>query len=149
MIVLGLAVKQSGRPKVACVLLSGDTDQASLVDSFDLTANSDTLINQIDLLGKALASKLSALEVDNVVIKNADFAAVSSRKPGVAARLLLEGALAFAARSRVPLVELRNGKDIGVKLGVSKEKALQRGSEIDAQRGEAAAAALSGLAGAV
>jgi len=144
-IAIGIVVKPSPRPSAACVVLSGSVDEPALLESFSLKSSEDSLENQLDLLGKALSSKLSGMRVDAVVIRVADFASVATRRAAASSRLLVEGALVFAARSRVTAVYIRNGKEVGERLGISKNTAEARGRQLDRQHGDAAAAALSGL----
>lgn len=145
MAVLGITVKPSARPSINCVVLDGTRENPECVDAFDLKANDDGFIDQIDHLGKALASKLTGMQVDKVVIRTADFAVVASRRAATSQRLLLEGAVAFVCRSKIKDVSLRSGRDVGEQLGVSKDKAETRGRDLDSRRREAAAAALSAL----
>ncbi|WP_285685730.1 hypothetical protein [Actinoplanes sp. NBRC 103695] len=146
MIALGIVVKPSAPPSAECVILSGSVEDPRLIESFALKSNQDSTVNQIDLLGKSLSSKLSGTSVDIVVIRVADFARVATRRNASSIRLLVEGALAFVARSRVTSVHIRGGKEVGESLSLSKDEADERGRAIASSRKEAAAAALSGLA---
>jgi hypothetical protein len=145
-IALGVLVKPSGGLKVECVVLSGEPGQFTVSDSFDLKATASLPVDQIDQLGKALASALVGIDLDVMVIRSADRPPAGAN--GLAAalnRIRLEGVLAFVGRDKVSKVHFRNGKDIGRLVGGSKAQAFVIGEDIELGRGEAAAAALSGL----
>jgi hypothetical protein len=135
-----------GRPVVACVLLEGSRSSPTVLDAFDLKTPADEPMDQLQDLARALASKLSGLEIDAAVIRLADRAPQANQSPTPRRRLLIEGALALCCREKIAQVDARTGRELGQDTGMSKAELLALAGTIDASRKDAAAAAVSILA---
>jgi hypothetical protein len=134
-----------GRPVVTCVLLEGSRTSPVVLDAFDFKTPADDAMDQLQDLARALASKLSGLEVDAAIIRVADRAPMANQNLTPRRRMLIEGALALCCREKTSRVGARNGKELGDDTGLTKAGVLARGRTIDARRPDAAAAALSVL----
>lgn len=134
-----------GRPVVACVLLDGPRTSPTVLDAFDLKTPADDPMDQLQDLARALASKLSGLEVDAAIIRVADRAPRANQSLTPRRRLLIEGALALCCRDKTPHVQARSGRELGQDIGMSKADLLALARTIDAERPDAAAAAVSAL----
>lgn len=147
MLSLGICVAyQAKAPILTCVALSGTRSTAILEHAFDLKTSSDTPVEQLDDLAKQVRSQLSSMTPDRVVIRIADTSKIPNKSKAPRTRLMIEGAIAFAAREFVAGdIFFRSGKEAGQALALSKESAVARGAELDDKRKDAAAAALSGL----
>jgi hypothetical protein len=133
------------RPVVSCVLLDGTHDASVYIDGFDLKTASDHVLAQADDLAQQLSSRIGPAAVATAVIRIADFSPRASRSSGPRNRLLIEGALSFACKQHVIDVDVRDGKEIGRTLKISKQQAEDAGAALDAARKAAASAALSAL----
>ncbi|WBC01127.1 hypothetical protein [Micromonospora sp. WMMA1976] len=143
---LGIAVSMTPRrPVVSCVLLDGTQDAPILVDGFDLRTASDHVLAQADDLAQQLSSRIGPAAVTTAILRVADFSPRARRSSGPRSRLLIEGALAFACKQHVTDVDVRDGKEIGRALKVSKQEAEAAGAALDGARKAAASAALSAL----
>ncbi|MGW0944081.1 hypothetical protein ACWD4O_16240 [Streptomyces sp. NPDC002623] len=148
MLTLGVSTSfAAGRsPVLTLVFAEGDLQESKLVDSCELRTAETLILDQIEDLARKFSSTLSGASPNTVVIKVADTAPAGNRTSGPRHRLMIEGALAYVCREqKIQDVTLRNGKELGEVFGTSKADALARGKKLDAKRGEAAAAALSGL----
>ncbi|MFD6492923.1 hypothetical protein [Streptomyces sp. NPDC060188] len=149
MLVLGVNVgfgAGARGPGVAFVELDGERANPVLVESGELRTGDLSIIDQIGDLARKFSSLLSGMKPDVVVIRVADVPPRPSRKASPRHRLMIEGALAYVcAEEDVRDVFLRNGKEVGEALNLTKDEAMNKGKALDARRAEAAAAALSGL----
>jgi hypothetical protein len=146
---IGICVRyQANQPTVNCVVLAGTIDEPALIKSFDLKTDAERIPAQLRALAKALNSQLTGMQVDVAVIRIADVGPIGNREAARRNRLLIEGALALTCeQNTADRVHLRNGKEIGESLGVTKEASCTAGKKVDSKRFDAAAAALSGLPG--
>jgi hypothetical protein len=144
-IATGYPAGNRGRPVAACVLLDGDRTSPAVLDSFDLKTPAEDPMDQLQDLARALASKLSGLEVDAVIINVADRSPQANQSLTPRRRLLIEGALALCCRDKTSNVQARSGRELGQHVGMSKADLLALARTIDAERPNAAAAAISGL----
>jgi hypothetical protein len=103
-------------------------------------------MDQLQDLARALASKLSGLELDAAIIRVADRTPQANQSLTPRRRLLIEGALALCCRDKTPRVDARSGRELGLDTGMSKADLLALARSIDAKRPDAAAAAVSVLA---
>jgi hypothetical protein len=147
MTALGISVSyQAAQPVVTGVVLAGARDALKIEHSFEIKTDTDDVPDQIDGLVRAVRSKINGLAIKSCVVRIADFARNPSNKPAPRHRLMIEGALVFAARdSGIGSVRILNGKDVGLALGTSKDDALGEAATIDAKRKEAVSAAIAGL----
>ena len=126
--------------------LDGERGNLRHVQSGELKTPELSIIDQISDLSRKFSSLLSGLSPEAVVIRVADVPPKPSRKAAPRHRLLIEGALAYVcAEQQVRELSLRNGKEVGETLGMTKDAAMNEGKALDPKRAEAAAAALSGL----
>jgi len=144
-IATGYPAANRGRPMVACVLLDGSRTSPTVIDGFDLKTPADDPMDQLEDLARALASKLSGVEVDSVVIRVADRSPQANQNQAPRRRLLIEGALALCCRDKTPNVQARSGRELGQDVGMSKADLLALARTIDPRRADAAAAAVSAL----
>lgn len=114
-----------------------------LSESFDLKTSADVNIDQLQDLAKALGSKISALDLDGIVVRTADFAPVPSRRTATSTRLLIEGAILLVSRNKIANVQSYSGKVIGEILGVPKRDLAGIGRELDTKRPDAVVAAIA------
>lgn len=147
MLSLGICLAyQAKAPILTCVALTGTRSTAALEHAFDLKTSSDTPVEQLDDLARQVRSQLNSITPDRVVIRIADTSRTPNNSKAPRTRLMIEGAVAFAAREFVAgEVFFRSGKETGQALALSKDSAVTRGAEFDEKRKDAAAAALSGL----
>jgi len=148
---LAVSIATSKRPTVRIVVL----DDSSGVPTFDrgeeIPSNETATVEQLFRIGRAVESRIKGLNVDRVIIRQAD-AMYASRKDGVRRRLEFEGALAAASRASVEDTRMAaGGKELGTWAGTSKADvdaagvALIKGASENAKYNEAAAAALVGF----
>jgi hypothetical protein len=147
--VMGIAVHipAKARPAADVVVVDGAWGAPVHVTTFKLTSTHEDLPTLLRDLSAGLASRLSGLSVDRVVVRRADKPTRPSNYEGPKTRLLAEGALAACAKATVDDTMLADGKTLGgrcpaaSKAGLEAEAALRLVDEpLDA-----AAAALSGL----
>lgn len=136
-----------GRPTAHVVVLEGAWGSASEHQRFELTSNKDDMATILYELASGLGSHLAGLAADRVVIRRADTPAVASKKEGPRLRLLAEGALTGAARSRVNDVIVMTGKDLAARTRADSKADLDAEArrQVPGAPVEAAAAALVGL----
>jgi hypothetical protein len=134
-----------GRPVVTCVLLEGSRSSPTVLDAFDLKTPGDEPMDQLQDLARALASKLSGLEIDAAIIRMADRSPQANQTTTPRRRLLIEGALALSCREKTSNVRARSGRELGQDTGMSKAALFALARTIDAGRPDAAAAAVSVL----
>ena len=138
------------RPTIRLVLLDDGGGHAAIVKVEEIPSDNVDTVEQLFHAGRAVESRLKGLNVDRVVIRQAD-AMHASRAAGPRRRLELEGAAAAAARAVVVDTRLAAGKQLGDWHGTSKADvdaagaALVRAANEHAKYTEAAAAALAGL----
>ncbi len=145
-IATGYPAGSHGRPVVACVLLEGSRSSPTVLDAFDLKTPADDPMDQLQDLARALASKLSGLEIDAAIVRVADRSPQANQTTTPRRRLLIEGALALSCREKTPNVQARSGRELGQDVGMSKADLFALARTIDAGRPDAAAAAVSVLA---
>lgn len=142
-IATGYPAGSHGRPVVTCVLLEGSRSSPTVVDTFDLKTPADDPMDQLQDLARALASKLSGLEIDAAIIRVADRSPQANQSTTPRRRLLIEGALALSCREKTPHVLARSGRELGQDADMSKADLFALARMIDAGHPDAAAAALS------
>ena len=146
---VGICVRlpRRGRPTAEAVVLDGCWEAPTPHAQFELTSAKDDLPTLLHDLAAGLVSQLAGLNVDRVAIRRADQPARASNREGPRIRLLAEGALASAARSKVRDVLLRSGRDLAARSPAGTKAQLDAYATRSAPGTptEAAAAALSGL----
>ena len=116
------------------------------------TSDDVDLATQLHDMAEALRSRLDGLRVERVVVRRADRPPRASNTEGPRLRLLMEGAVASAARSVVVDTRVGTGKDTGAwygsnKAGVDAVAAQLLGQHgVAAAYGEATSAGLAALA---
>lgn len=147
MTALGISVGyQAGRPVATGVVLAGTRQAPAIEHSFEIKTAGGDVPEQIEGLVRAVRSKIAGLGVTSCIIRIADFSKTPSNKPAPRHRLMIEGALVFAARdSGIANVRILSGKDVGLALGVSKEDSLIQAAAVDGKKKEAVSAALVAL----
>lgn len=145
-IATGYPARNHSRPVVTCVLLEGSRSSPAVLDAFDLKTPADDPMDQLQDLARALASKLSGLEIDTAIIRVADRSPQANQSTTPRMRLLIEGALALTCRDKTPRVRARSGRELGQDTSMSKADLFTLARTIDAGRPDAAAAAVSALA---
>jgi hypothetical protein len=156
---LGLAVTVSAvRPTVRAVLLEDpfgaghvpDLADISCRDEFDFTTTETDWVRMCEQFFQDTSARVSSLEPDLVVVRQADFNHRAKVTDNLRVRLVVEGALASAAVKHVPATYLRRGQACA-ELYPGKNKDTMdddaKAKVAKAARAEAAAAALSGLFG--
>jgi hypothetical protein len=156
---LGLAVAVSSRrPTVRAVLLADPFDASlmptladvALRDAFEFTTTETHWAGICDQFAQDVSARVSSLQPDIVVVRQADFTQNGRVGDGPRLRLVVEGAITAAAIKHIPNTVLRRGKGCAdVYPGKSKDKMDADGRSLvdKAARAEAAGAALSGLFG--
>lgn len=143
---LGIRVHINKRPSVAVVVLGGTRSSPVLIDSFALTTNETSIVEQVHDLSSALGSLLDGLDqVDGVVIRRADVPVRASKAEGPKTRLLVEGGLIRVCRNRVVGTVCASARDLAQTCGSNKADMDSQGEQIIAGNKylEAAAAAWS------
>lgn len=151
--VAGLATNLTSpnRPAIRLVVMDDSSGSPAIVKVEEISSDNVDTVEQLFQAARAVESRLKGLGVDRVVIRQAD-AMYASRKAGPRRRLEIEGAAAAAARAAVIDTRLATGKDLGDWHGTSKADvdaagaALVSAAREHSKYGEAAAAALAGLA---
>lgn len=144
------------RPTVRAVLLEDsvaagqalDLNQITLRDAFEFTTTETDWAQMCDQFAQDTSARVSSLEPDIVVVRQADFNQNGRLGDGPRLRLVVEGAITAAAIKHVPKTRLRRGKACADTYpGKSKDQMDADGRAISgkANRAEAAGAALSGL----
>jgi hypothetical protein len=150
--VAGIAVSATNpkRPTIRIVVVDNSSGSAALERAEEIPSDSVDKVDQLFHVGRAIESRLKGLNVDRVVIRQAD-AMYASRKPGPRRRLEVEGATAAAARAVVVETRLAAGKELGDWCGTSKADVDAEGSALvnaaneHTKYTEAAAAAFAGF----
>jgi hypothetical protein len=150
---IGIAVTMVGDTKATAygILLDGAGNQTTVVEKFEITSDEADLATRTYDLAESVRSRVDAFAPDCVGVRRADFPPQGSRKEAPKLRLLAEGAIVSAARSRCTDTYLGTGKDIGTWCGVKKEDVetqaaqLLKDSGIAQKFSLAAAAALGAL----
>lgn len=114
---------KSGRIVVRGVLLR----DGKATKMFDYAvAREEDLALQLRSLSNALATRLTDLDVESVVVRSADYHPSTRLKDHVALRLRGEGVLLSTARVHTGKVACLNGRAIGDLCGTSKEDVNKR-----------------------
>lgn len=146
---MGIAVHipSKGRPAADVVVLDGAWGAPVHVTTFKLTSTHDDLPTLLQDLSAGLASRLTGLGVDRVVVRRADKPTRPSNYEGPRTRLLAEGAVTASAKATVNDVLLADGKTLGGRCPAGSKPALEAEATklLAGQPLDAAAAALSGL----
>lgn len=123
--VLGAAVKMvSRRPRVRVVVMEGTLSAPSLVESFELTTSEAAIVEQVHDLATNFGNRVTGLAPDRVMIQRADYFRIASNADGPRVRLIAEGALAGAARTRVKDTQMKSGRDVAHDAGENKDVLL-------------------------
>lgn len=154
---LGLTVtmKTPGRPVVRAVLLEDSVSASgpltlgdvSLDQEFDLTTAEQDWARICSQYAQDVSGRVRSLSLDIVVVRRADFHRNSRGGDGPKLRLVVEGAITAAAMAHVANTHLRTGVVCAGEYPDEKDAmdAAGKGLVSRTDRGEAAAAALSGL----
>lgn len=144
---IAVAVPTPKRPVIRIVVIDDSSGQPVLDTAEEITLPDVEMVEQLFQAGRGVESRLVGLNVDRVVVREAE-AMHASRKDGPRRRMKVEGAVAAAARSAVEDTRLGAGSDLGQWTGSSKDavdadgKALVASAGANAKYVEAAAAAL-------
>lgn len=144
--VLGAAVKMvSRRPRVRVVVMEGTRAAPSLVESFELTTSEPAIVEQVHDLATNFGNRVTGLAPERVMIQRADYFRIASNADGPRSRLIAEGALASAARTRVKDTRMKSGRDVAQDAGENKDvlEAAARAVVSDDAFVEAASAAIA------
>jgi hypothetical protein len=146
---MGVAVRipSKGRPAADVVVVEGTWGAPVLVTTFKLTSTHDDLPTLLQDLSAGLASRLSGLSVDRVVVRRADKPTRPSNYEGPRTRLLAEGAITASAKAAIDDVILADGKTLGGRCPARSKADLETEASkvLAGEPVDAAAAALSGL----
>jgi hypothetical protein len=148
---MAVAMASPKRPAVRLVVVDDGSGSVVVEKVEEITSADVDTVEQLFQAARAIESRITGLNVERVVVRQAD-AMYASRAAGPRLRLIVEGAVAFAARAAVTETRLGAGKDLGHWCGSSKAAvdrdgaALVAGAGEHAKYGEAAAAALAALA---
>jgi hypothetical protein len=112
------------RPRAAVAVIEGTKGSPQLIELFAVTTSEDDLPSQLHDLARAFENRLVGLGADRVLIRRADTPPKPSNAEGPRTRLLVEGALASAARSHVAGTRLMNGRDAAALAGGGRTKAI-------------------------
>lgn len=151
--VIGLAVAMQGDSKATVygIVLAGGSGSPGVIDKFEITNDDADLATRLYDMAESVRTRVDSLGPEVVVIRRADFAQMPRRGDAPKIRLLAEGALASAARSRCEETFLATGKDLGTWCGTDKAtveseaKSLLKATKIAQKYAVAAAAALGAL----
>lgn len=146
-------MESRGRPSVRLVVVS-DASGSVLVETAEVVpADVAPLPEQIMDATEVVRSRLRGLEVERVLVRQADRSPVARSADGPRIRLLMEGSLLGAARSVVADTTICDGKEAGRLFGSDKATLDAAGRGLATACGldegvyyEAAAAALAALA---
>ena len=109
----GVFVEMTAKgPRVYVAVLKGSRSDASTIELFILTTPESTLVGQLADLATTLANRLDGLRPEALLIRRADYSKQASNKEGPKARLIIEGALAAAAKSILQNIHLCTGKEV-------------------------------------
>ena len=132
---------RSGRIVVRGVLMS---DGKATKEFHYAVAREEDLALQLRSLSNALATRLTDLNVESVVVRSADHHPSNRLRDHVVLRLRGEGVLLATARAYADRVACMNGRAIGEECGTSKEDITKRAIALLSERlAEATAAALA------
>lgn len=151
--VAGIAVEVTSpkRPTIRLVVVDDSNAGVAITRVEEIPADNVDTVEQLFHAARAVESRVKGLNIDRVVVRQAE-TQYASRKEGPRLRLLVEGAAAAAARAVVVDTQLGAGSDLAQSCGKSKAdidaegKALVAAAGEHSKFGEAAAAALAGLA---
>lgn len=130
-----------------------DSSGASVIaDKFEITNDEADLATRLFDMAENIRTKVDSLKPDAVTIRRADFPPAGSRKEAPKVRLLAEGALVSAARSKCVATHLGTGRELGTWCGSGKDaveaeaKGLLTSAGLAQKFVHATCAALGGLA---
>lgn len=95
------------------VIVDDATGTPVVEDKFEITNDQADLTTRLFDMAENIRTKVDTVDPDRVAIRRADFPPAQSRKEAPKVRLLAEGALTSAARSKCIHTYLGTGKDIG------------------------------------
>ena len=151
--VAGLCVElpTRARPLVRLVVIDDVSGTPAIVACEPYPGQDADLATQLHNAAEAVRSRLTAFGVDRVVLRRADRPPRPTNEDGPRVRLLVEGAVASAARSVVFDTRIGTGKDTGAWFGSNKKGVDQQSSAMLDSLGEsrsfveATSAALSAI----
>lgn len=148
MLTLGLRVMNSPRGRHVRGVIHDPSEPGNPLTIDHACDGSATPARQAKESSEWLSSELAGrIGVPAVLLFEADRSPRPSDTDSSRNRLRIEGALLAAAAIRIPIVEVRNGRELGTLLGVSKAAALERGAALNVPStfSEAGAAALAAI----
>lgn len=116
---ISVDVPSRGRPTTRLVVLDGSSG-VTIETAETFTSDDVDLATQLHDMAEALRSRLHGLQVVRAVVRRADRPPRASNTEGPRLRLLMEGAVASAARSVVVYTRVGTGKDTGAWYGSNK-----------------------------
>lgn len=148
MLTLGLRVMNSPRGRHVRGVFHDSTEPRDPTTIDHACDGSASPARQAKESSEWLSSELAGrIGVAAVLLFEADRSPRPSDTDSTRNRLRIEGALLAAAATKVPIVEVRNGRELGSLLGVSKATALARGADLNVPSvfAEASAAAIAAI----
>jgi hypothetical protein len=151
--VAGIAVDipTRGRPVARFVVVDDASGSATIGGVADFTSDDTDLATQAHDIAQAVRSRLRGVGANRVVVRRADRPPRASNTEGPRIRLVIEGAIASAAKGTVTDTSISTGRELGTRFGSSKSAldaaaaSLVTAASEDARFVEATAAALAGL----
>jgi hypothetical protein len=148
---IAVSIATSKRPAVRIVVVDNSSGTPTFERAEEIPSNETATVNQLFHINRAVESRIKSLNVDRVIIRQAD-PMHSSRRDGVRRRLEVEGVIAAAARTVVEDTRMAvGGKELGTWAKTSKAdvdangEAFIKGAGEKTTYSEAAAAALVGF----
>ncbi|QWF21769.1 hypothetical protein KM427_23055 [Nocardioides sp. LMS-CY] len=152
--VIGLAVAMQGESKATAygVVVDNSSGTPVVADRFEITNDEADLATRLFDMAENIRTKVDSLKPDAVAVRRADFPPTGSRKEAPKVRLLAEGALVSAARSKCVATYMGTGRELGTWCGSDKDtvegeaRGLLTSAGLPQKFVGAACAALGGLA---
>lgn len=121
--VIGMAVAMEGDYKARAygVIVDDASGSPAITDKFEITNDQADLTTRLFDMAETIRTKVDTTQPDRLAIRRADFPPAQSRKEAPKVRLLAEGALTSAARSKCVETYLATGKELGQWCGTDKD----------------------------
>ncbi len=146
--VAGIVVSVMGKPRASVVIIDGPFTAPTVIEVFDLTTTETDTAGQAQDLSANLRNRLRGTTPDRVLVRRADFPPRPSNKEGPRLRLIIEGAIAAAAKEIVTYTVLLTGRDAAARTSMTKDDLNGLAATLvgpkERQAGAAALAALEG-----
>ena len=103
------------------VVLDGTRSAPVDTEHFPVTTQAADVVSQIHELAASISNRVIGLKPERVMVQRADFFRMASNQDGPRIRLMPEGAIASAVRSKVPDTRCLVGRDVATEAGVNKD----------------------------